>query len=194
MGTKQKHNNTPSSEASVIDNYLVLSFPHAVEPVIWRMALDEIGTATLEVKKEARSENYALILKKTKTSQVKIAILETRDEAVEALQTASNALLNKQTPSPLARKEKPVVSAIAQENSKEILDNIRKERTKPSKKWVYLGIAALFVILLYSYLGSLIPEQANGFNAETSTTASPLSTPAQKTGVALDADDFFSGQ
>jgi len=51
------------SSAEVVDKHLILSLPNAVEPIVWRMALDKIGTASFEIKHVKASDSYKLILK-----------------------------------------------------------------------------------------------------------------------------------
>jgi len=46
-----------SSSAEVVEKHLILSLPNAIDPVVWRMALTKIGTASFEVKPVKGKEN-----------------------------------------------------------------------------------------------------------------------------------------
>jgi len=57
MGLLKNKSNSQMT-ATVADDHLVLSFPNAVEPIVWRKSLDKIGSATFEVKQETKKKNY----------------------------------------------------------------------------------------------------------------------------------------
>ncbi len=176
-----------SSSAEVVEKHLILSLPNAIDPVVWRMALTKIGTASFEVKPVKGKENYKLVLKPKKGAAELIAPFETKDEALEALVHASNAL---------QRPEGEVAVAASTEASKNSNVQIQSRTHKPnSKKWFYLLAGFLLVIGLYLYLASQIPNRVSDFGSDvvSNQTGTQKSGGGAKTGVPLSADDFLSG-
>ena len=199
----------PSSTAEVVDNHLILSLPNAAEPVVWRMALDKIGTAAFEVKQDGNSEITKLILNPKKGTAEIIAPFNNKNDAVHALMATSNAL--QKTPSRTAVAKQ---SSINKENTnKENTDkeNTDKENTNKEntgsyaeplpqqtasknteiQKWMIAVLGAFIVIGLYYYLTTLIPTTTVGFDNQS--TAGLTTPPQQSTGVPVSADDFLSG-
>ncbi|MEM7618126.1 MAG: hypothetical protein AAF244_01955 [Pseudomonadota bacterium] len=173
MLAKKKQNNI---SASVADEHLVLSLPNATEPVIWRKSLDQIGSASFEVKKASKEELYNLTLKKTKTTSETIASFTNKEDAVDALNAASNAFH--------AGPVTPKVSANQNDS------NPKGGR----RKWLYALLALGIVIGLYMYMISLIPDQTIFTDSAGTSTSTPESrgpiTP-ESTGVPVSADDFL---
>lgn len=184
---------TPASIAENVGGHLILSLPNAIEPKVWRVALDKIDTAAFEIKQEKNSENAKLILKPKKGTAEIIANFETKKEAVEALMAASKALSTVTSVETIAHtkaaKEK---TAPAKQTNYTDAAPVPQVKNTESKKWGIALVAAILVIGLYMYLTSLIPERVIGF--ETTTTANPVtSSPQQTTGVPVSADDFLGG-
>ena len=176
MLTKKKQNDI---SATVANNYLVLSLPNAVEPVIWRKSLDEIGSTTFEVKKATKKDLYNLTLKKTKTTSETIASFDEKNDAIDALNAASDAFHNRGL-------SKSINTNTANQNE--------KQSSGGGTKWIYAIIALFIVIGLYIYMNSLIPEQ-NTFENNSASTAAPNTSPASpaaETGVPVSADDFLN--
>lgn len=174
--------NKITSSADVIEKHLILSLPNATEPVVWRMALDKIGTASFEIKKPTKTiKEYRLTLKPKKGAAENIAAFETEDAAFNALLQASAALQKKET------------AGQSQTNTIEKEQNTQKN--KSGSKWFYLFLGFIAVIALYAYMTSLIPQTQNLLNesAQTNSTSASGGTNNQA-GVPLSADDFLNGR
>lgn len=180
------------AKAEVVDGHLILSLPHAKEPVVWRMALDQIGTAAFEVKHDDATGATKLILKPKKGTAEIIAPFENKDEAVDALMVASNAM---QT----ARPQHTTIMTTSHDSengksSEKIQTRYQdsSNENKDSQKWVIALFGAIVVVGLYFYLTTLMPETVVGF--ENQNTGAPIATaPQQSTGVPVSADDFLGG-
>lgn len=181
-----KSSKTQSSGAEIVDGHLVLSLLNAKDPKVWRMALDKIGNSTFELKTDDKQDVTKLILKPKKGTAEIIATYNTRDDALNALTSASNALQHKQTKPSKAK----AVPAEARSSSKESA-NTARENGK-SKKWLFLFIGFIAVILLYIYMQNLIPMTTIGFE-QTSTQNTQQGASGQTTGIPLSADDFLNG-
>jgi len=175
MGLLKNKSNSKMT-ATVADDHLVLSFPNAVEPIVWRKSLDKIGSATFEVKQEAKKKNYNLTLKKTKTTSEIIASFETKEEAINALNGASDALHGR------SKKSNSNQSPESGEGS-----------SNEAKKWIFALLAAAVVVGLYYYMTTLIPaipQEIGGGNTQAATSQGPVTPDA--TGVPVSADDFLN--
>jgi len=170
--------------ASVSDGYLVLSLPHAIEPVIWRQSLEKIGSATFEVK-QGKDDSYELTLKKTKTTSEAIASFDKKDDAIEALTAASNALHSKKSVKTTKVKEKT-----AKKSSD--VEELPKTESGEGQKWLIAVLAAIIVIGLYFYLTTLIPERNIGIGTTNNAVTNAQPNNPNQTGVPVSADDFLS--
>lgn len=194
---------TPSTTADSVDGFLILSLPNAIEPKIWRIELDKIGTATFEIKQEKNSNIAKLTLNPKKGTAEIIASFETKKDALGALMAASRAL-NTTTSKPMMsatttpqKKSHKKVTLEKQNDMPQALNytdtmNIPSSKNSDTQKWGIALLGAVFVIGLYIYLTSLIPERVTGFE----TTASPsmsATSPQEATGVPVSADDFLGG-
>ncbi|MEM6811554.1 MAG: hypothetical protein AAF549_03710 [Pseudomonadota bacterium] len=178
MVFKTKTKNDSNISASVSEGHLVLSLPTAIEPVIWRKSLEKIGDALFEVK--SKDDEFHLNLKKTKSSSETIASFSDKEEALSALNAASNALL-----SPKDKKVK-----ISNSNTKQKEPAANDNRSE-AKKWLIAVGAALLVVGLYIYLTSLIPDTTVGVGIPTAGSQA-VANPPESTGVPVSADDFLS--
>lgn len=90
---KANHPASPSlaSGARVVDGKLILSFPEAVNPVLWQMDLVSAKASALEVE-TLQGGQAALMLKTPKGEQATVAIFESREAALSALMTVGAAL------------------------------------------------------------------------------------------------------
>ncbi len=169
--------------ADVIDGYLVLSLLNAQEPKIWRMAVDKIGAATFELKTNEKDDNTKFILKPKKGTAEIIASFDNKDEALNALTLASNALRHKP-----AQTEKIIKEKVTPKSQHSL------ETKKSSSKWSILGIGALIVIALYIYLTvALMPQPLIELDTSGTSTQGGQTNNETQTGVPLSADDFLSG-
>lgn len=81
----------PRPRASVAEGTLVLSLPDARTPVVWRVALDKVQNAALEVRRDGDNA-YVLVMKNPPDGSEDIAHYTTRDEAVRALMVIAEAM------------------------------------------------------------------------------------------------------
>lgn len=179
-----------SSSAEVNDNHLVLSFPDAKEPVIWRMALKDIGTAIFEVKQDKDGEQAKLVLKPKKGTAEIIAAFHTKKDAVDALVMASKALQHGHNQDMHEQKKVIVQSAKTANDSHETVIINPTGNKSEAHKWLIALIGAGLVIGLYYYLTTLIPVDTNTGNIEAVATSTPAD-PAEATGVPVSADAFL---
>ena len=170
-----------TTTAEVVDDSLVLSCPNAVQPVVWRMEVEKIGTASFEVKVNQKDDTAKLVLKPKKGTAELIADFATKDEAVNALMATSDALQTSKNQSP-----KKALKKIAQGAPQHI------EVKASSSKWPIVLVALLLVIGLYVYMISLMPDRTT-FESTSSATSSSVSSPQSSTGVPVDANDFLKG-
>lgn len=184
-----------SASAEVVDNHLVLAFPEALEPIVWRMSLEKIGSAAFEVKQDSDSDQTKLVLKPKKGTAEIIAPFATKKEAVDALMIASKALqhtgINNTKP---VQKKTTVQNSQQPNNSHETVIVTSSSATTEKQKWVIALIGAFLVIGLYYYLTTLIPETVQDLGTTASSTVTPpISNPTQTSGVPVSADDFLGG-
>jgi thiol:disulfide interchange protein len=171
---EEKDNN---NTVSVIDNYLVLSITNTDTPVIWRMALDEIGTAVFSIKNEKTKSK--LILKQKDGKEESISSFKNKEEAAEILSSISNSLL------------KPKESKSGKKLKTQTIPEEAKDNTE-KKKWGIALILAFLIIGLYIYLTSLIPENMIITDPAVSSGATS-GTAETRTGQPMSADEFLKG-
>lgn len=176
---KNSKKDTPSKSVSVTDNHLVLSLTHTENPVIWRMALDEIGTAVFSIKKGKNKSE--LILKQKKGSEEIIASFDQEQEALEVLSDISKKLINPQ------EKNKSGKSNASNQNSQTETD-----KKTEAAKWGIALILVFIIIGLYWYLTSLIPQQVSDINQATAS-GTETSSPQTTTGAPVSADEYLKG-
>ena len=180
---KKKQNNNGLA-ASVSEGYLVLSLPHAIEPVVWRQSLEKIGSALFEIK-SGKEDTFNLVLKKTKTTSDIIASFEDKEDAIDALNAASNALHSKKT----VRMNAPIPKA---NNNNHDNKESSQSFSGEGQKWLVALLAAIIVIGMYYYLTTLMPERNFGASVSTATQAGASSDNPNQTGVPVSADDFLN--
>ncbi len=181
MGLFNKKDLTSSAE--VVDKHLILSLPNAIEPIVWRMELDKIGTASFEIKQTKNDNAYNLILKAKKGTAETIAPFNDKEQALDALIHASKAL---QRPEGINKNsnDSPVNNNTTHDSN---------SNTKRSNKWLFLFIGFLVVIALYIYMTNQLPNKINNLGSNTSQSLSSDNDPLSQTGVPLSADDFLNG-
>ena len=190
ISTFKKIIGSPTATADVVDNHLILSLPNAAEPIVWRMALDKIGTAAFEIKQDDKNHVTKLILKPKKGTAEIIAPFQNKQEAVSALMAASNALqkAGPQTSIQQNNSAQQASTTPLQASPKTQHQNSQSE----TQKWVIAILGALIVIGLYYYLTTLIPDTTIGFEDQ-ATTNFTSSAPQDSVGVPVSADDFLNG-
>jgi hypothetical protein len=171
-----------SSSAEVVDKHLILSLPNASEPIVWRMELETIGTASFEISKDKAKKSYKLMLKPKKGSAEVIAPFTEEDDAITALMQASEAM------------QRPATNTASTQNINTPVMNpvpnaTQQQSTQFSKKWMYLLLGFIAAIGLYVFMTKQTPK-TNNF--DTSTKNSLSSESDSKTGVPMSADDFLN--
>ncbi len=186
MLSKKKTNQNNSVTATVADDHLVLSLPNAIEPIIWRKSLEKIGSAIFEVKKAAGKEIYNLTLKKTKTSSEVIASFDEKDEAVVALNAASNAFHGRGHQNNVAATGSTITPATVPAQSQ-----VQQNPQNNGQKWIFAAMAAAVVIGLYLYMMNIMPVPNVMGDTQTGASIQGPVTP-DSTGVPVSADDFLN--
>lgn len=163
----QKNN----ADVRVIDGSLVLSFPHAAEPVVWRMNLSQAKEAGFEIR-EAKGK--FLLVQKSGGDTNDIAAFDSRGDAVDALMRVSSALQGGRAP------------------ANDIGGGLLKNE---SVQWA-IAIAGVIIVAALFYFAAHMSPTGSDLAA---TGASPASAeanadPQTSTGVPVSADDFLKGQ
>ncbi len=168
--------NKKQTGVSIVDGSLVLSFPHAAEPVVWRMNLAQAKEAGFEIRE---TKGKFRLVQKSMAGEQDIAAFDTRDSAVDALMQVSAALQGGRA----AANDSGTLTA--------------SERTQ----WIIAIVGVLTVVSLFFYLTSITPVENNlqggataaASGATQTTTAAPAD-PQSSNGVAVSADDFLRGE
>lgn len=174
---------TQKSNASgrVVDGKLILSFPHAKTPVVWQMDLAQAKASALEVLQSDKETGFNLTLKNPKGEKVEIASFETREEAIEGLMAASNALENGQGNIQVAANTDQKI-AVSHGHKKSSLG-----------KWITGIIAIIALAILVNVYGSIAPRSPGSLQPTSANVQPTQSSNAQATGVPVSADDFLNG-
>lgn len=176
------------SSARVVDNKLILSFPHALSPVVWQMDLEKTNMAALEVFEDEKKKNYALILKRPENENQNIAAFESREDAVDAMMQASYALENAQgflnARHSTGHKDFSAPQASAYASTGDM-------RSGSGKK-IGLILAIVFVIALFGVWSSQLPRSLEGSAGGAKTAAS--ANIEDMAGVPVSADEFLQGR
>ena len=167
----------PNSSARVVDGKLILSYPEAINPVVWQMDLSQAKASALEVSQNAKGQSV-LTLKTAKGEAVDIAPFATKEEAVSALMAAAHALENAQG------HIRPL--GIAHQNGTTALNTHTKEQ---KSFWAASILGALLIVILIMIWGAL--------NARPPASSEPLASTTKsfgqqdENGVPLSADEFL---
>ncbi len=168
-----------TSSAEVVNDHLVLSLPNAEEPVVWRMALKDMGTASFEIKPVKNSNVHKLVLKPKKGTAEIIAPFQDKDTALEALIKASDALQSGGT----SKKNNGAA------NETENVTATPQQKTRSgSNKWLYLLLGLGIVIGLYAFLSNQAPNRIGTLTATQNTADTNVNS---EVGIPLSADDYF---
>jgi len=170
------------ASASVVDGKLILSFPHALSPVVWQMELGEAKASALEVLENKEEGSFSLALKTPRGENVSIAAFQKRADAVSGLMAASRALESGHG------KIHPGAKSESRSNSP---GAAKSTEQKAGRKWpgVVLGIA--FVVVLLAVWGSLAPRPPSSMGGVSQMAASGDPNAA---GVPVSADAFLRGR
>lgn len=169
----KKEVNQPQAQCT--DNILILSFPNAIDPIVWRMDVNEIKTASFEIQSLKDKDGFQLFLKPKTGQEEIIACFNDKDTAFEALMLASDALHNDNAGIKKQKKRKET-----------------KENKKGSGKWWLLFWGVIIVSALYFYMINLIPS-TKSFKTTTSYNNNEQINSQDTTGVPVSADDLLQG-
>lgn len=173
-----------NASASVVDGKLILSFPHALTPVVWQMDITQAKSSALEVLKAEKDEIYTLTLKTQKGEKVEIASFDSREQAINGLMAASKALEAGHGNMQIAANEDQNITIA------------RASQKKGSKgKWITGIVAAIALFLLFGLWGATAPSGPQSIRTAAGTNPQQSSAPsaAQSAGVPVSADDFLNG-
>ena len=165
--------------ARVVDGKLILSFPHAITPVVWQMDLTQVKASALEVHENKDKGTATLVLKTPGGANTDIAPFEQKSQAVSALMAVSRAL----------------ESAQGQIRPTAAVETINYGGARRSSGFgkalaVILGLVLLFILV--NIWGSNLPQAPAGYegnSADATATSAPV-----ETGVPLSADEFLNSQ
>ena len=175
---KRKNSKPLTSSAEVVDNHLILSLTNAIEPIVWRMALDKIGTASFEIKEIKTSGNHKLVLKPKKGTAETIATFEQKDDALTALIQASDAMQKPNNVNKTSKSNEQKINIITPEA-------INSSTKQSSKKWLWLLLGLFIVIGLYSYLVNSMPNRVSNIGSTQTATTAPTSPSGLQSGIPL---------
>ncbi len=164
------------ASARVVDGKLVLSFPHAITPVVWQMDLTQVKASALEVHENKDTGVATLVLKTPGGSGSDVAPFEKKSQAVEALMAVSRALENAQ-----GQIRPAAVETMAPAHT--------RQPFSPGK-WIAAILALFMIFILFNIWGSNLP-QPSMVAGETSGGLAAQA-PAAEAGVPLSADDFLN--
>lgn len=174
MKTKLKNSDELASTAKIVDGKLILSLPGALKPTVWQMDFDQYAASALEVNEQ--DKQFILSLKTPKGKDMEIAPFETREEAVQGLIAASQALEEGQGKIRPASNDAGAVA-------------LNVAQAKPKKGWVTPVLAVLFLFALFFVWASLAPIPPGSLSQGGS---SAVGSPAASTGVPMSAEDFLN--
>jgi hypothetical protein len=191
MMKNQKKTTQPTSQsaARVVDGKLILSFPEALSPVVWQMSLNEVATSALKVE-DKKTKGFTLVMA-TPSETMDIASFATREQAVEALMAAANALENA---SGHIGAQSTGARSFEHETVRFMHAQAAPEKTK-KRRWLTPVLAILGLIALIGYWGSVQPRAPQSFNAAQNSAPNEQATsPQNQSGVPVSADAFLQGQ
>lgn len=94
LRTGKKHAGQHHSTASVVEGTLILTLPNARTPTVWRMGLETASTAAFQAVSSSDGDGHTLVMVAADGKQHNIASFDDREQTVEALMAASEAMQN----------------------------------------------------------------------------------------------------
>ena len=177
-----------TSSAKVIDGILVLSLPDAVTPVVWQMELGQSKSSALEIR-DGENGLFVLTLKTPRQDVLEIAKYDTREGAVRALMTVSEAMEKAQGQLRLSR-----IASYTERNGSHdypVPALYLQARAGMAKSLLKMfGLIALAVVVIFVLLLSASVLISAFSGAGESSSLSPATT--QNTPVS--AEDFLEGR
>lgn len=167
-----------TATARVVDGKLILSYPDALNPVVWQMDLTQAKASAMEVRDNKGT--FMLTLKTAKGETTDIAPFTTKEEAVDALMVAARALENAHG------QIRPVANGTN-------VEQLPVEKNGKGR-WAGATLGIIMIVILIGIWGSLTPRPAaNGGSAPVG--SNPAMTmggsAGDENGVPLSADEFL---
>lgn len=167
------------ASASVVDGKLILSFPGAINPVVWQMDLSKAKASALEVQEN--KGGYALVLRTPKGENLDIATFDERAKSVDGLMAASRALENAYG---------QIHPAGASNGNVQVSGGSRKK----GKKVLPIVLGLLVLLLIFWVWGAVSLQVPGGYQSADIGALQNSPSAAESAGVAVSADDFLMGK
>ncbi len=170
----KKHLHTQSEQTTDVNfnnGYLVISCPNAIEPVLWRMKIGNINETVITVK--ANGKNFNLNIQTENEKPKKIALFETKEEAISLMEKINNSLNNK---------EKTCCHNDNTKDSKQIINT-----KKNYKSDIIMAVIGTILIFIFIWLIQSPADNNLILSQEASQTNNAV-------GEAISADDFLKSR
>lgn len=201
FGKKQNHTQAHTSSASVVDGKMILSCPHALNPVLWQMDLTQARASALEIQGAAHKEgemttgeSFLLVLKTPRGENVEIARFALREHALDALMAAARALENAQ--GQIRAGAAGDAFHLDADHAAALKGTAANAAHHAPRKSVWPGVLAtiLVLLLLVGVLGFLSPRPPASLEPAAGTAAPQQQTGQAPSGVPVTADDFLNAR
>ena len=170
------------SSATVVDGKLILSFPEALNPIVWQMDLNEANSSALEVLGNGKGGEYKLTLKTRKGESVDIAPFENREQAVGALKMIAKALENAH-------------GQIRPANANAANDTYTRHGTARKRRWIPITLSLIGLFALFNIWIAVIDYTRSGpYDTAQASGPAGTSSNADEPGVPVSADEFLRGR
>jgi hypothetical protein len=163
------------SSARVVDGKLVLSFPHAITPVVWQMDLTQAKSSALEVHENKDTGVATLVLKTPGSGSTDVAPFEKKSQAVEALMAVSRALES--------------AHGQIRAGMAETVVTARPPAPFSPGKWIAAVLALFMLFILFNIWGANLPRSPSTVENPAEFGAGQVQDQA---GVPLSADEFLT--
>ncbi len=168
-----------ASPVKIVDSKLILSLPDAKDPVVWQMSLEQAQASAFTVKEDKKAKLYNLVFKMQGEEEEIIAPFTQRQDAVDVLMHASEALQSAQG----KITGKAGVAAVGQKSE------------KGDKMGAVLAVILIILLFFTWTIFSSAPSRLAGMDRiEDGNYRSETRTPRDSTGVPVSADDFLSNR
>lgn len=172
------------SSAVIVGGDLVLTFPEALSPVIWRMDIDRMRSSVIEILPQADTADVLLTVKTTSGESFDIARFADKTKALEAFAQISKAM----------REPQVMGSAIGVDSGLSVPPSLPTHPAYSSSsfsgfvKWGIALLGVVLVVYLFSYIGSLAPRFEEGGSVTVGQSAED-----DQSGVPLSAESYLKG-
>lgn len=153
-------------KSSIVDNALVVSFPSAKEPRVWRLDMNQFLSAAVQI--EENQGAFSLVIKPGNAQPEEIGVFPDRKKAVEALESITGAMLQGNVTQPVVPKTGGWF-----------------------KKLLKFLLLLLIVVAAIIIFGKTRPHVNQGDTVEAPAVQSDAPAPAVQTGVPTPADQML---